>query len=133
MSALPATQLDSLDRPVSQAQILLVGNDADLLSYREKVLRSAGWAATSKAPAEVTGKTCKTSDICLVCHTLSAQQRAALVRTLREDCPDTRILAITTGDIGRAEADRFDALIDNLEGPAALIRKVRQQLGIGSL
>ena len=46
-SAAPA-YLDPLAAPEDLNQILQVGNDGDLLSYRAQVLRWAGWPVVSR-------------------------------------------------------------------------------------
>ncbi len=127
-SAANAAKPDSLHSPGARGHILLVGNDAALLSYREQVLRSAGWMVISRSPDEFTSEAFANASLCIACHTLSREERFALLRNLQEHCPGVRFLAITSGNISRADADRFDGLIDNLEGPTALIREVQQQL-----
>lgn len=112
-----------------------VGNDASLLSYRGEVLRLAGFQVMSVFPAESgqqeqIAHLCRMHhpDISLACHTLKSAERIALARQLRAQCPEMKLLAMTTGELDRDEAALYDAFVDSLDGPVALIDKLRQQL-----
>jgi hypothetical protein len=142
------------DRSRRSETILSVGADPVLLSYREQVLKWAGWPVITISPEQLLppdssgdGATSESSGpgrplsprlplpdlhsepaMCIVCHTLSPTDRERVVDTVRARWPETRLLAISAGYIGRAEAARFDCVIENLDGPAALIRTVRECL-----
>ena len=112
-----------------------VGNDAALLSYRGDVLRLAGFQVMSVSPGE-SGQQEQITHLCrmhhpdisLACHTLKREERIGLALQLRTVCPEIKLLAMTTGDLDREEEALYDALIDSLDGPLALIDKLRQQL-----
>ncbi len=113
-----------IERPV----VLCVGNDETLLSYRVEVLRMSGFDVISLCPAprqlEHLARLCSQHRpaVCVACHTLTREQRIALAEQLRKECPSSKRLALTTGDLTAEEAASYDVLLDSLDGPAALIR-----------
>jgi hypothetical protein len=119
--------------------LLSIGKDALLLSYREQVLRWAGWRVRSVSPQDLdpslppnqpsppTGPQSH-PDLCIVCHTLSPSERAELADMVRSRWPGSQLLAISAGQIGPSESARYDCVVENLDGPAALIRSVRECL-----
>jgi DNA-binding NarL/FixJ family response regulator len=112
-----------------------VGNDSTLLAYRAEVLKLAGFQVLSISPPvwshqEQFAHLCRMQkpEISIACHTLTRSQRLALAKQLRSDCPEMKLLALTTDDLDREEERLYDALIDSLDGPAALIDTLRRQL-----
>ncbi|MCU1246084.1 MAG: response regulator [Acidobacteria bacterium] len=115
-------------------KLLCVGNDEALLSYRSKVLTQAGFQVVSIRPQP--GQANQFANLCrlhgpamlIACHTLSLNQRIDLSRELRESCPRTKLLALTNGSPTAEEARSYDWLLDSLDGPAALIHHIRDNV-----
>jgi hypothetical protein len=133
----PEKEFDSRPRsndPHGKITLLCVGNDEALLSYRCKVLNLAGFEVVAARPQPELKN--QFSSLCrlhgpamaIACHTLTANQRIHLARELREACPHLPLLALTNGALTAAEAQRYDVLLDSLDGPAELIRQVRCHL-----
>jgi hypothetical protein len=114
--------------------LLCVGNDEALLSYRSKVLNLAGFEVVAARPRP--DQQNQFASLChlhapamaIVCHTLTSRQRIALARELRAACPDIPLLALTNGPLTAGEAESYDVLLDSLDGPAELIRRVRSNI-----
>ena len=133
----PEKEFDSRPRsndPHGKTTLLCVGNDEALLSYRCKVLNLAGFEVVAARPQPELKN--QFSSLCrlhgpamaIACHTLTANQRIHLARELREACPHLPLLALTNGALTAAEAQRYDVLLDSLDGPAELIRQVGSHL-----
>jgi hypothetical protein len=142
VSSLARDQATGTTNPGSRPDRLLlsIGNDALLLSYREQVLRWAGWCVktvspqdldpalpASRQPSPLDGHA-SDPDLCIVCHTLSPSERARIADMVRSRWPGSQLLAISAGQIGPGESARYDCVVENLDGPAALIRSVRECL-----
>lgn len=124
----------SPDRGGGHVKLIGVGNDEDLLSYREKVLTQAGFRVVSLRPQaahpDQFASLCRLHGPAMIiaCHTLTAPQRIRLSQEARESCPRARLLALTNGHLSQQEAQEYDLLIDSLDGPAALIQHIRTNL-----
>lgn len=114
--------------------LLVVGNDRILLSYREEVLKVAGFAVTSiclseQQPHSMRGpETHGSPAVCIVCHTLDHEQRIAVVTQLRQDYPSSKLLILTASYVSMKETASYDAVMKSPDGPAALIRLLNMLL-----
>ena len=120
--------------PQQRPLLVSIGNDGPLLSYRAEVLACSGFQVTSICPAP-----CRHEDVTalcalhhpaiwIACHTLSREQRILLGQQLRQTCPESRLLALTSGHLEGDEFAGYDILLDSLDGPAALIEALLAQL-----
>ena len=110
-------------------QVLLVGRDQFLLTYREQVLQRASLR---------TGSTClgigiphlevPKAWVALLCHTLSAADRASILKVFEQSSQKPRVIALDSGQILPREFSSYECVLNNLSGPAALIECVRSQL-----
>lgn len=111
------------------SEVLLLGRDEKLLSYREKVLRRAGFATvilhwterldTAALPA---------AKVVVLGHTLLKEERQQVISSLRKLQPTPRVIALDAQHISVDESQSYDAIVGNLAGPALLIEQVRKQL-----
>lgn len=121
----------SSDSKRRKTTLLCVGNDESLLSYRCKVLKTAGFEIVAARPQSDQqnqfASLCRLHGPAMViaCHTLTSKQRVALAREVRTACPEIPLLALTNEALNAAEAEGYDLLLDSLDGPAELIRQVR--------
>jgi DNA-binding NtrC family response regulator len=111
------------------ATVVSVGEDPQLLSLRDAVLRSAGMRVLTasdydKALSFIEGDT---PAVLLLCYSLPIDVRRRLADAFRERCPDGRIIAITNMPQARPPIDA-DAFIYGIEGAEALIKAVDDQL-----
>ena len=114
--------------------IFNVGNDASLLSYRGDVLKLAGFRVTAihlrpwkSGEFELLCRTNRPA-IFIACHTLNREQRLALATYCRAESPETKLIALSAGDLTQEETALYDDLFDSLDGPIALIERLRAQL-----
>ena len=114
--------------------VLCIGNDDALLAYRAEVLRLGGFEVVCLCPAsrqrDLLPELCRrySPGLALACHSLSHQQRLLFAHCLRAACPGSRLVALTAGHLQPEEAASYDALLDSLDGPQALIETLRAQL-----
>ncbi len=115
--------------PEALTQVLLLGHDPQLLSYRNQVLQTtglltravrweAGMLATALPPAIVV----------ILCHTLGGFERWSIVDGLRRMPHPPRLIGLDAGFMQPEERSGFDVVVENLSGPQALIACVQSQL-----
>jgi hypothetical protein len=111
------------------SDVLLIGRDQDLLKYREQVLR---WAELTThvicLSPDQDIPSVRNARVAILCHSLSVEERRLVAARLRSGHPRMRIIALDTHARKVSEPARYDDVLDNLTGPEALIRTVRQHL-----
>jgi DNA-binding NtrC family response regulator len=109
-----------------QRVVISVGTLPELLSLRERVLQSVGYAVfTTTNPQEAAAKIAPDKcGVLLLCYSVTDEWRTQLVQRFRELCPEGRIVAITNQPVVEPPKEA-DALVYGVEGPEILIDAVR--------
>jgi len=109
------------------APILMIGRDPSLMSYKTAVLATANLAVDTALPtqAQTILQNGAGYEVVIFSHTLEADEVLQMERTLRARRPDTKLLLIVGPGSGPVAYELFDATMQGLDGPAALISKVR--------
>jgi DNA-binding response OmpR family regulator len=102
--------------------VLSVGNDQELLSLREAVLRTAGFRVLTACNAETALSLVATAegDVLLPCYSLPVTLRQQLASSFRNRSRNGRIVAITDEPHTQVPVDA-DAFLYGIEGAEALI------------
>ncbi len=114
--------------------ILCIGNDESLLAYRRLVLMQAGYHVITARPHPdrphqyASLILLHNPELVIACHSLSGDERISLAEEIRSEHPETRLLALTSGNLRVEEARLYDWQMDTLDGPAALIHHVRTHI-----
>jgi DNA-binding NtrC family response regulator len=106
--------------------VISVGALPELLSLRERVLRSVGYAVfTTTDPQEAMSRIGKADcGVLLLCYPISDEWRKELVRRFHNYCPNGRVVAITNHPVVETPKEE-DAVVYGVEGPEILIDAVR--------
>ena len=114
--------------------LLISGTDAQLLSLRKSVLSQAGFSVhtvtqfqnLAALPAEAP------IELVILCHTLSDEQRCAVVDTLLVRWPNAKVIALTRLDKGGDDSASGFITVSGFD-PRDLIAKCHQLLDTANL
>lgn len=108
----------------TSARVLLIGNEKSHLETRESVLKhfwSVASAALDQAEIPVL-----TTDLVVLCHTLSELDRQEWVNRIRHEVPNILIVKMNGYDSGPHAG--ADATVDIQNGPGALVSTIYELL-----
>jgi DNA-binding NarL/FixJ family response regulator len=109
-------------------RILAVGHDQMLLSTRVSVL-NARWFAKAVSPRETLDALRKESfDLIILCHSIPIRETASLVKTVRKNFPNVRILTLETS-AGSASHLNVGATAVTTNGPSQMLDEIEKLLG----
>jgi hypothetical protein len=114
------------------AHILLVGNDGRLLNERAALL-SNFWSVSAISTFDKADALVRSSDLLVLCHTVTEEQRLHWIAASREVAPARPIVSLEFAEIARRVG--VDAVVDHHRGPAALVSTIYEILverGLGS-
>jgi DNA-binding NtrC family response regulator len=109
--------------------VISVGDDPQLLSLRDAVLRSAGMRVLTASDYDTALSYVESedADVLLLCYSMSIEARRRLAHSFRERHPSGRIIGITNMPQARPPIDA-DTFIYGIEGAEALIGIVCSQV-----
>ncbi len=109
--------------------VLSIGNDLELLGYRELVLRLAGCAVRSAAPDEARLLLANSAyALVVVGHTLRLDEQEALATLVRREYPETKLVVLVSGFWVQFKPGLFDEELHFDYGPDRLLAAVRRCL-----
>ena len=109
--------------------VVLLGRNDTLLCYRALVLRREGFDTLALNWGENDHSVPLPSiEVAILCHTLTAEDRRNALSYLRERRTSVRIIALDAGSIPAQEQPAYDAVVENLCGPLALVECVQNLL-----
>ena len=131
----PRRHSDSNSRPhgaaETQAGILSIGHDPELLASRAGVLRIVGRPVRSASPEQVQQLRMDAPlDLVVFGHTLSDEEAVELAGYFRRRTPHTKLLMTCFDPRPRSVEALFDSCIRSTDGPATLVGAVRALLGV---
>jgi hypothetical protein len=110
-------------------KILVVGEDERLLESRSAVLRRTGATVVSHLGGDVQKLVLsELPDLVVLCHSLGADEAELVADGVRECCPATRILLVSSG-LGSDrpyKESKFDSI--SLPEPSQLLKRVVELL-----
>jgi len=91
--------------PLPLATILSTGRDANLLTTRNEVLKSKGYAVVAAiTPSEIVNSFFDGDfDLVIVCHSIPAEERRKIVRLVRNHAPSTPVVVLSAHEAQPAE------------------------------
>ena len=106
-------------------EVVLYGRDSTLLSYRNEVLRWAGFAThtvelSTKNPEEIV-----CGPVVVLCHSLTLEDMRRITSALDAQCPATKVIAVTSSTVAIRPSEHLDATVESLAGPDSLIKAVK--------
>lgn len=110
-------------------KILLAGQDGRLLETRAAVLKKTGAEVIYCIGSQVSNIVAsEMPDLLVLCHSLAETEAEAIVDTVRECCPKTRVLLVVSQltDAKQYKGAKFDAT--SLSEPAKLIKRATELL-----
>ena len=112
----------------SRPAVLMIGADTELLSSRAAVIRKGGWQTTLANPVAVEALLATGSKfpVAIFCTTLSRDDNAGLASLFRRSSPETKLLLLLRSNYSHQPISLFDAAMEVLDGPDALIGTVRR-------
>jgi hypothetical protein len=116
-------------------KILVVARDQILRVYTDDVLRSAGFPVLSLAPWEARNVLQQGGDafpLVVFSHTLLPEDISDLGGQVRRVSPETKVLLLRGPEPVSLNPAFYDAAMEGLEGPVALIREVYRLLASSS-
>jgi hypothetical protein len=108
-------------------RILLVGNDRTLLTTRASIVNTR-WSAENTFPKDVLsvlGQ--KDFNLVILCHSLEPKESESLIRLVKENFPEIRILALEKSR-GTASHLEVDATAVSVEGPTEMFTQIEALL-----
>ena len=111
--------------PSPKHKVISVGANPELIWLRNAVLQSAGFEVVSTLDLNdaIAGLRQGDCGVLLVCYSLPSHIREPLVKTFRESCPDSRIVAVAGENMEKPEF--ADSYVYGIEGPEVLIEAIR--------
>jgi DNA-binding response OmpR family regulator len=111
------------------ASILVYGHEARLLVTRRWVLEEAGFAVHATTDLREAMELVKPGPALLIlCHTLSAGDRARVLSEARGLRPETKVLILTKHRLVEQEGDGVE-ILSAFIGPRVLLAAVEKALG----
>ena len=109
-----------------RGSVISVGLFPKLLSLREQVMSSAGYAVFTTTNPEEAEAIMDTGacEVLLLCYSVEDDWRNRLISHFRERCPQGRIVAITNHPIAKTPKE-VDELVYGVEGPEALMDAIQ--------
>ncbi len=110
-------------------EILLIGRNQITPMYTDEVLRHAGFRVRAMTPGEtmeVVKGDAPAYPLVVFSDTLSAKDISEIGPQLRQRSPASKMLLMLGPDSTLPNSSMFDATMEGLDGPAALIREVRR-------
>ncbi len=108
--------------------ILSVGLDPSLMRTRTTVLANAGYSVlpsfTTRDAFQIF--TSHDIDLVIICHTISKEERAQLIASMKRRNKRTPIISLHSD--GEAKEELVDGYVHSLDGPEALLSCVLQVL-----
>lgn len=119
-----------LPRSGQKPPILMIGRDPTLMTYKAAVLATANLSVATASPAEAESLLVHDANYKLVIlsHTLEPNEALHIQQEFRARQPGTRLLLMLGPGGSPLNYGLFDAALRGLDGPAALIGKVRELL-----
>ena len=110
-----------------QYQVLCVGQQRQLLSIRDTVLRSEGYSVIEAYTADDALRIFASADVdvVVICHSLPVQSRRRLVEAMKAARPLTPVVALHEAYDYITEADQS---VDQLGGPEVLLEALSSLL-----
>lgn len=109
-------------------RILAVGHDQLLLSTRVSVL-NARWFAKAASPREaLDALRAESFDVMVLCHSIPIRETTSLVKTVRKNFPNVRVLALETSAGSAAHLD-VGATAVTTNGPSQMLDEIEKLLG----
>ena len=114
------------------SNVLLVGEDEQLLQIRAALLRTIGAkTACCTGSSAMAVQECRHCELVVLCHSLSDERRSALAENVRTHWPETKVLLVTpTKSLEQSTSDAGVVVISSMD-PYALIRHAEELLGQG--
>ena len=109
---------------MTTASILVLGRDMPLLDTRAWVLRQAGYRVKALAPWEVIPET-ESVDLLILCHTITEDERDALLLMATAQRPAIRMLCLTPT---AGSLQGIPNIFNSFDGPSKLIETVQKLL-----
>jgi DNA-binding NtrC family response regulator len=111
--------------------VLSVNKDPAVLSTRNAVLASAGYAIRPCTDVEEALELCASRrfDIAVIGDCITFEQRLQLARELRELCPQMTIVMICRPYETCRKGEDADEVVGSLDGPEALLRAIDAAIG----
>ena len=119
--------------PTTGVDILLIGRDPAMPMYTDEVLRRAGFRVRAITPGEATEVArpdAPTYPLVVFSDTLYPRDISEIGPQFRRRNPASKLLLMLGPDSAPDNFAIFDAMMEGLEGPAALIREVRRLAGL---
>lgn len=116
-------------------EVLLIGRDLAMPIYTDEVLRRAGFRVRTVTPMEATevpGPAAPVYPLVVFSDTLYPRDISEIGQRLRHRYPASKLLLMLGPDSTPENFSIFDAMMEGLEGPAALIRMARRLAGLSS-
>lgn len=109
--------------------VLLVGEDEQLLQIRAALLRTIGAkTACCTGSSAMALQECQHCELVVLCHSLSDERRSALAENVRIRWPETHVLLVTpTKALEQSASDAGVIAISSMD-PYALIRHAEELL-----
>ncbi|MEO6830417.1 MAG: hypothetical protein ABI164_11465 [Acidobacteriaceae bacterium] len=109
-------------------EVLLIGRDQTARLYTDEVLRRGGFHVRAVAPREAKNLVDDGVSYAVVVfsNTLDSRDVAEIGTQLRQRIPNAKLLLLLGPDSAAMNLSLFDASIEGLDGPAALIQVARQ-------
>jgi|GEM_PF-4286992 len=107
------------------AEILLIQRKETAQLYTDEVLRRAGFWVRAVTPSEASVEDGHAYSLIVFSNTLNARDVAEIGSEFRRRCPRARLLLLLGPNSAGVDASLFDAALEGLEGPTALVRLAR--------
>ncbi len=111
------------------AEVLLIGPDPSARVYTDEVLKQAGFHVRAITPKEAKGMVddgAAAYSLVVFSNTLDSRDIVDIAAPLRQHNPGQKLLLMLGPDSPRIAFSDFDATLEGLDGPAALVRLVRR-------
>ncbi len=110
-------------------EVLLIGRETSMRLYTDEVLKQAGFHVRAITPAEARGMIddgAAAYSLVVFSNTLDSEDLDDIAMPLRQHNPGQKLLLMLGPDSPSVNFSQFDATLEGLEGPAALVRTVRR-------
>lgn len=114
-------------------EILLIGRNPATPMYTDEVLRRAGFRVHAITPGQISEMArpdAPTYPLVVFSNTLYPRDISEIGPQLRSRNPASKLLLMLGPDSAPENLPIFDAMMEGLDGPAALIREVRRLAGL---
>ncbi len=110
----------------NKSHLLYIGNDPLLSKSSAALLRGAGFKVRVTSPSHLleAAHEHRYAGV-ILCATLSGEESAQIVETVRHSQPDMPIISVQVGLLGDGPHPLSSVVVDALQGPAAFIGAVK--------